>query len=441
VFNSVLQQPELLSGVVAVTALLVGAVVSRLGRRQLKTDLFATRRKLERAEKQAKDQSRLLGKIKSEQETIAALARSLPSVVRELNRADLNSRDVPGLIIQLITAIFDPNKVLFYATAHDTSGERRDPVLHLAEQRGLTDVPPALRSIPFGEGKIGWVAANKLEMLSESWANPMATDGVTIKDNHPMVRPEIVGPLLHHNHRSNEEVLGVIAISGVNNYPRDMKLMFQLVTNLGSLALVNSHYRMRLTAQANHDGLTGLLNKRHFMKSLSEMIYESDRDARPVSLFIFDIDHFKNYNDTNGHPAGDALLRSLSKLVQNCVRPSDWVCRYGGEEFIVAMPDTQGAEAMVAAERIRAAIEAYKFELQENQPNGVLTISGGVAEFPRDGCDSHELTQNADKALYESKRGGRNRVTRFRGVRIGDAADVVDQPAMAADDRSEGEHR
>lgn len=438
VVKTLLEQPEYLSVAVAVLGIVAGILLSRMGRKRLREQLFSMRRKLERAEKQARDQSRLVGKIQSDQGTLAALARSLPAVVRELNRADLDPRQVPGLIIQLTTAIFEPAQVLFYATRRSANGERRDPVLHLADQRGLTDVPDALQTIPFGEGKIGWVAENRCEMLRENWANPMQTDGVTIKDNHPLVQPEIVGPLLHAG-RQGEEVLGVVVIGGVTNRPRDMKLMFQLVTNLGSLALVNSDYRARLTAQANHDGLTGLLNKRHFMQSLSEMIYESDLEAQPVSLFIFDIDHFKNFNDTNGHPAGDALLKSLSKLIQKSVRPGDWVCRYGGEEFIVAMPNTNGVAAMVAAERICSAIEKFKFEFQENQPGGNLTISGGVAEFPRDGADCHELTQNADKALYQSKHAGRNRVTRYRGVSIGDGDTRFDQPVGTRVDGTEGE--
>ena len=144
------------------------------------------------------------------------------------------------------------------------------------------------------------------------------------------------------------------------------------------------------------------------------------REAQRMALFIFDIDHFKNYNDTNGHPAGDELLRRLSKLLKETLRPGDWCCRYGGEEFLVAILNVEGAEGLRVAESIRAAIEAQPFEHQEKQPGGNVTISGGVAVYPTDGSSLEELTLHADEALYNAKRDGRNKVMRYAGVGIGD---------------------
>ena len=183
---------------------------------------------------------------------------------------------------------------------------------------------------------------------------------------------------------------------------------------------------------ANHDGLTGLLNKRYFIAELCEMVVNSEREAQELALFIFDIDHFKNYNDTNGHPAGDDLLKSLAGLLIDTMRPSDLCCRYGGEEFLVVLPQTDGKTAMAVAERIRAAIEEHPFKHQENQPGKNLTISGGVAVFPEHG-DGHEvLIVSADKALYESKAAGRNRVALYRNVELSrseDEPEIELQPA------------
>jgi diguanylate cyclase (GGDEF)-like protein len=217
----------------------------------------------------------------------------------------------------------------------------------------------------------------------------------------------------------NDRVLGVLCIGSPGIRPRDEKLMFQLVTNLGSLAMVNAEYRSRLADQANHDGLTGLLNKRSFERKLGDVLFETGRTARPVALFLFDIDHFKNYNDTNGHPAGDELLKTLAKLLRHSVRPDDLCCRWGGEEFIVAMPNTDGSAALQVAERIRQTIEEHPFQHRGSQPGGKVTISGGVSVGPRDGLEVATMTQHADEALYQSKRGGRNRTTRYQGVHIG----------------------
>jgi diguanylate cyclase (GGDEF)-like protein len=199
------------------------------------------------------------------------------------------------------------------------------------------------------------------------------------------------------------------------------------VTNLGSLALVNARHVTKLKDLANTDGLTGLLNKRYFMKTLADMIIAAERATQQLSLFIFDIDHFKNYNDTNGHLEGDRVLRQLSALVKKLVRPADRCCRYGGEEFVVAMPDTDSRSAMIVAERIRAAIENFVFENEDKQPGGKMTISGGVSSFPADGTSVLELTKHADQALYDSKRAGRNRVARFKGIQIGE---VEEEPVL-----------
>ena len=138
-----------------------------------------------------------------------------------------------------------------------------------------------------------------------------------------------------------------------------------------------------------------------------------------MSVFIFDIDHFKKYNDTQGHLAGDEVLRSVARVLEQSLRPGDIPCRYGGEEFLVAMPDTDKAAALRAADRIREAIASHPFPHAESQPLKRLTISGGVSALRTDGLDSTELIRHADQALYQAKAAGRNRVLPYRGIEIG----------------------
>lgn len=416
----------LLGGLAAV---LLGLLIGRLGSRGLARENQRLRDAAVRAEAQSKEQHRMFSRMRSEQGTVASLALSLPAVVSEINRSDLDPRRVPGLILNLAEAIFSPAQILVYETRCLPGEEKRSRDLHLVAQRGLVDPPEALKHIPFGVGKIGWVAEAKVDMLKSAWHNLTHTNGEVVEDNHPAAQIDIAGPMVHHDIR-DEQVLGVLCIGAPGIRPRDEKLMFQMVTNLGSLALVNAEYRSKLSAQANHDGLTGLLAKRHFMdQEMGEQIFKAHQSAGNLALFMFDIDHFKSYNDTNGHPAGDELLRGLARLLRKSLRPGDLCCRYGGEEFVIAMPGADGEVALQVAERIRQRIEETDFPFQENQPNGNLTISGGIAVYPHDGTETAELVSNADAALYQSKRGGRNRITRYRGVDIGDTGTELDLQA------------
>ena len=419
-----LEQPDLFivyaiaGGVFTLSSIAAGVILGFSGRRRLRKENESLRAKVARGEAQAKEQGRLVARMRGEQGTVATLALSLPGVVRELNRGDLEPRAVPPLILNLAEAIFQPGFMLLYIARPASGKLEGGPMLHLVSSQGYGELPDALKSIPFGKGRIGWVAENRLDMLQEDWINLSRSEGLSIEPNHPAARLDIAGPLLHH-HVTGEQVLGVLCIGAAATRPRNEKLMFQLVTNLGSLALVNAQHMTKLKDLANTDGLTGLLNKRYFMSELAEMIVRAEREARRLSLFIFDIDHFKNYNDTNGHLEGDRVLRQVAALFRKQVRPADRCCRYGGEEFVVAMPDTDADDAMLVAERIRKAIEAFSFDNEAKQPGGKLTISGGVATAPAYGTSVRELTNNADQALYRSKHLGRNRTTRFHGVDIG----------------------
>jgi len=152
------------------------------------------------------------------------------------------------------------------------------------------------------------------------------------------------------------------------------------------------------------DGLTGLYNHRSFQETLRHEMERARRYHHLLSIILLDIDHFKLYNDTYGHPEGDTLLKAFGKLISSHVRGADFVARYGGEEFVILLPEMGKEEAQKAAEKIRKYIEEHPF------PNRQVTVSIGVAAYPEDGDDSGLLVNEADKALYEAKRNGRNRV-------------------------------
>lgn len=175
---------------------------------------------------------------------------------------------------------------------------------------------------------------------------------------------------------------------------------------------------------AVRDGLTGLYNHRYFQECMTTEVSRAGRHDRELSLLFLDVDHFKNFNDSVGHPAGDALLKQLARILLNTGRTedvsirgrlSDVAARYGGEEFVIILPETDPAGAMVRAQRIRECIADYPFLNREIQPGGKLTVSVGVSSYPQDGRTKEELIESADQALLEAKRTGRNKVLAASG--------------------------
>ena len=156
------------------------------------------------------------------------------------------------------------------------------------------------------------------------------------------------------------------------------------------------------------DSLTNLDNHRSLMQRLDEEEARCKRERKTFSVLVGDVDHFKQYNDAFGHPAGDEVLKAISDIMREAARPIDCVARYGGEEFVVMMPDANGTEALELAEHIRARVAAKKFTGRK------MTLSIGVATFPEDADSAEGLVSIADEALYQAKREGRDRAIRAR---------------------------
>lgn len=159
----------------------------------------------------------------------------------------------------------------------------------------------------------------------------------------------------------------------------------------------------QLKRKANIDGMTGLLNYRRF-KEVSDSLLNSA--PQNIAFLMADIDYFKRYNDTFGHEGGDEALRAVARILVECVRNQDIVARYGGEEFVIVLPNTDRKSAYVIAERIRTTVANASFN-----NNSKLTISIGISAYPD--APYNELLTKADKALYQAKRNGRNRVEYF----------------------------
>jgi two-component system chemotaxis family response regulator WspR len=170
----------------------------------------------------------------------------------------------------------------------------------------------------------------------------------------------------------------------------------------------------KLKLIASLDGLTGIANRRRFENTINLEWRRAMRSENPISLIMVDVDYFKNYNDTHGHLAGDSCLKKIARTITNSIkRAGNFAARYGGEEFVVILPATNAEGAYLFAESLRQKIENLNIEHNKSKVGKNVTVSLGVSTAaPKKGSTHVKLLSLADKALYEAKQGGRNRVVR-----------------------------
>jgi diguanylate cyclase (GGDEF)-like protein len=211
--------------------------------------------------------------------------------------------------------------------------------------------------------------------------------------------------------KAKDKVNGIIlADNFVTREPieKDDLRMLIMLANQAGLAIENSHLYERTVIRMHTDSLTDIWNHGYFQYLLQTELDKAKATQSKVSLVMLDIDDFKVYNDTLGHQAGDNILKELAQLVKNQSRKMDFVCRYGGEEFTILLPQTDKNEAFVIAERLRQDIEKHQFAHEEILPQQRLTVSMGISTFPEDGIIPSELISASDKALYNAKHRGKN---------------------------------
>lgn len=230
---------------------------------------------------------------------------------------------------------------------------------------------------------------------------------------HTEIYPYVCVPLMAHN-----ETLGLLYLevpsekhiqSGNLIIDEHERLLLVTTAEQISLAIANIKLRETLRFLSIRDPLTGLYNRRYLEETLQGEILRAVRNHSTFALIMIDIDHFKRFNDTNGHEAGDTILSHIGKLFQDRVRGSDMVCRFGGEEFIMVLYDSNTEAAKAFSERLR--ISVHHLSIKYGIGNiGAITISQGIAMFPKNGTSPKMLIEEADKALYKAKAAGRDRV-------------------------------
>ncbi|MBS3130849.1 sensor domain-containing diguanylate cyclase [Candidatus Woesearchaeota archaeon] len=213
--------------------------------------------------------------------------------------------------------------------------------------------------------------------------------------------------------RMRGNLLGALCLyySGYIKLNSDHSSFLSVVADQLAMAIYNAQEFEHAKEESVVDNLTGLYNRRHFMAILRDKFMKNASKQNPVSVALMDIDDFKHYNDAHGHVRGDSLLQEISAILKNKVRDADVAGRYGGEEFIVIMPNTSVNDAKAAMERIRKDAETGEFFGRQKQPKGNITMSIGIVTCMDSNVDYMHLVDAADKTMYRSKSFGKNRIS------------------------------
>jgi diguanylate cyclase (GGDEF)-like protein len=219
----------------------------------------------------------------------------------------------------------------------------------------------------------------------------------------------------------SDRLLGVLELVGREGDPNfeENRELFQTLAEHLALALNSAQMFENFERLASHDPLTGIANHRAMQEFLHLRLTETQRSGQSLGAIMLDVDHFRAFNEEEGHDVGDEVLRRVADAIKECLRPYDLAARYGGEEFTVIVPGTESEGLAAVAERIRRRVEAIDFAARNGRRRHV-TVSVGCAVYPDNAPDAPSLLRAADTAMYRAKRGGRNRVAVFDGAYAGE---------------------
>ncbi len=230
--------------------------------------------------------------------------------------------------------------------------------------------------------------------------------------NNPLALQEGIRSLIAVPLKVQEKIVGILYLDDFIPrafHPERLNLL-RILGSFAAMCIDNARLHQRTRQMACTDGLTGLFNRRHFKELFHREMSRAERFQTPLSLMMVDVDNFKRFNDLYGHAVGDKVLVTVAELMRHCLREVDMICRYGGEEFLVILPETDQDEAVVAAERVRRMVAEEGIRGLGAEVETGITVSIGVASFPRDGKKMEFLLKVVDDLLYGAKRLGKNKV-------------------------------
>jgi diguanylate cyclase (GGDEF)-like protein len=255
-------------------------------------------------------------------------------------------------------------------------------------------------------GMAGWVLAQRHILTRQDIHNDYTLRHILEEEPLP---PDAAAPL-----SVGGELLGLLVLHDVEDESPNFTRLLYILSNMSALGIKNAQLFKRIEEMARRDGLTGLLNHATFQENLRKLADQSEQQGRPLTVVMSDVDHFKKFNDTHGHQAGDHVLREVARLWQAVMPDYAVLARYGGEEFICALPGDDTGRAFELAELLRRTLADFPMSFEGRQLQ--VTASFGVAELGRPARNIADVIRSADEALYKAKQGGRNQVCSQTGM-------------------------
>jgi diguanylate cyclase (GGDEF)-like protein len=354
---------------------------------------------LERLRRAYQEISLDLTRTKEELTRKREIATKIPMIARSLS-GTLPVGAIPPIAVRFMMDFFHATHVGFFASR---KGENH---LTLIEGVGFPEDWKGKIRIDTEDGMLGMAFLNRIVATQDEYhvVRGQFPAGVHSLERHG-VSPDIVAPVT-----MNGKVMGALVVVGSSIHVKEEIAFASMIADLLGSAFQHATTIESVEQSASIDSLTKLYTRGHFSQRFETEVRRAKNYAHPLSILLLDIDHFKSINDTYGHPIGDLILTKLGEILRQSVRSSDIAARFGGEEFVVIMTSASKQQALSFGENLRKTIEAAPFKIPGGNAPLRVTISGGVATYPKDGDTTADLLRVADKALYEAKQTGRNRI-------------------------------
>lgn len=339
---------------------------------------------------------------------VASLSsEALKKIGRALNQ-HTSLDTLPTAAIHLMKTALDVEGVMLWTCYNTPDGE-----YHLADQVGVN--PAMIKAAKvLREDDLPIFGVHRTLVEESTTYIPDAERNPLTREFESRIAHEPIGGVAILPLKLPDQMIGVLEILGrADDEDFQAKVeIFDVVAEHLALALAAAHQFEEAQKLASHDPLTGIANHRAMQQELANRLAEAERDEKPLGILMMDVDHFRAFNEEEGHDAGDEVLRMVAATMKRIVRPYDMAARYGGEEFTMILPKASLELTLRVGERLREEVEKLVYQTASGHRRGV-TCSVGAAVFPESATTPAELLKAADVALFAAKRGGRNRVMAY----------------------------